>query len=98
MACSPERVSCPRELCFTEDPRRSSYLSVCGAKILPPRSGSTFPARDLLGGDVSTRSRDGDLDDDTVAGRPEVRRAGWLLFVVACLRLAIAPRVRGGDA
>lgn len=82
----------PQELYFTKrlvDPS----ASLCGATILPPRSGSTFPA-DLLGGDLSTRSHD-DLDD-ALSGRPEVRRAG-LLSVVACLKLAISPRVRGGD-
>lgn len=82
-----------RALCCRETRRSSRPASLRGA-TLPPQSGSTFPAN-LLGGDLSTRSRD-DLGD-ALTRRAEVRRAG-LLSVVACLGLAIPPRVRGGDA
>jgi len=49
----------------------------------------------LLGDDLSTRSRDN--LGDMLTGRPEVRRIE-LLYELACLGLAIPPRVRGGDA
>lgn len=50
----------------------------------------------LLGGVLSTRSRD--LDDALAGVRAAVRRAAKQLLltaVVACLALAISPRVRG---
>jgi len=79
----------PREI------RRSFGASLSAERFFHHEVARFSPPNLLGDGDLSVRYRD-DLDD-ALTGRPEVRRTG-LLSVVACLRLAIPPRVRGGDA